>query len=612
MILNKKFLKALFPVICFIFFSAGSITAAEMTDNIKKGISKMTLNRLDDALTYFQRELTSNPRNGLASFYIGELYYRKADFSKALEYYQKAIETEPDNAAFNLGAGSAYLAAGQIDRATEQFQRVINNAVGTYEAERAKQMLAKINSTGRDRTIVEKWQNAEKNVQVEQVVAKQPERPGPEVMPGQTVSVESLVKDLRFGPETKRKEASRILYNFSSSQLEPYLSQFVSQMDKEKNEDVRKNILLLIGKTQTQQAVDYLFNVLESPDYLFDTKMVALQGLSETLSPEAAERLKNILDKMVSSKLKMREEAKGKIETIEKRIDDLESQKFVIKNDIAKLQTQQQTISNKLNMQPAAEAGFAQPPGFAPPEAPGAEKPVETLSPEQIKELRAQLRTLENDIKTKEARIARLEKQVEALKTEKTKYEQLLVKRYSTGTVKVLGVERRASVETPEQVPPGAPPEMPVLQPSVQTSFVQAGSEEEQEQSLALSIIRILGRIGRPEHLSVIERAWEEYRANSFELDYGLVRAQLGSYEYIEKLVSRLQDDYPSDPGEVYFRAEIVKVIGNYLSKHENQDYAELLGYLAESDPNQVVKVAANQALSKIKTKEADKPAQRT
>ncbi|MCM8765105.1 MAG: hypothetical protein NC830_07090, partial [Candidatus Omnitrophica bacterium] len=85
-----------------------------------------------------------------------------------------------------------------------------------------------------------------------------------------------------------------------------------------------------------------------------------------------------------------------------------------------------------------------------------------------------------------------------------------------------------------------------------------------------------------------------------------------GSYEYIEKLVSRLQEDYPSDPSEAYFRAEIVKVIGNYLSKHENQDYAELLGYLAESDPNQVVKVAANQALSKIKTKESDKPARKT
>ncbi|MCM8789175.1 MAG: tetratricopeptide repeat protein, partial [Candidatus Omnitrophica bacterium] len=570
------------------------------------------VNRLDDALTYFQRELTSNPQNGLAYYYIGEVYYRKADFSKALDNYQKAIEKEPDNASYHLGAGTAYLAAGQTDKAIEQFQIVINTAVGTYEAEQAKQRLAKVNSVLRDKEIVEKWQNAQKNVQVEKVVEEQPEKSPAELALVQTVSVDALVKDVRFGPETKRKEASRFLYNFSASQLEPFLSQFISHMDKEKNEEVRKNLLLVIGKTQTQQAVDYLFNVLESPDYLFDTKMVALVGLSETLRPDAAEKLKNILDKMVSSKLKMREEAKDKIEAIEKKIDDLESQKFVIRNDIAKVQSQRQTIYNKLNMQPAFEEGAALPPGIAPPEVPGAEKPVEILTPEQIKQLRAQLRTLENDINTREARIARLEKQIETLKSEKTKYEQLLVKRYSTGAVKVLGVERRSSVETPEQASFGAPPEMPIPQPSAQPSFVQTGPEEQQEQSLALSIIKILGRIGNPDHLFVIEKAWEEYKAASFELDYGLVRAQLGSYEYIEKLVSRLQEDYPSDPSETYFRAEIVKVVGNYLSKHENQDYAELLSYLAESDPNQVVKVAANQALSKIKTKEPEKPARKT
>ncbi|MCM8765110.1 MAG: tetratricopeptide repeat protein, partial [Candidatus Omnitrophica bacterium] len=254
--LNKKIFKVLLPVICFIFFATNGILAAEMTDNIKKGISKMIINRLDDALTYFQRELTSNPKNGLASFYIGELYYRNADFSKALEYYQKAIETEPDNASFHLGAGTAYLAAGQTDKAIEQFQIVINTAVGTYEAEQAKQRLAKINSMLRDKAIVEKWQNAEKNVQVEKVVEKQPEKLPAEQALVQTVSVEALVKDSRFGPETKRKEASTTLYNFSPSQLEPYLSQFISQMDKEKNEEVRKNLLLVIGKTQTQQAVD--------------------------------------------------------------------------------------------------------------------------------------------------------------------------------------------------------------------------------------------------------------------------------------------------------------------------------------------------------------------
>jgi len=606
---DKKLWFVSFVFLLSVFFTGSFAISAEMTDNIKKGISRMSMNRLDDARMYFERETSSNPGNGLAYYYIGEVFYRKAEFSKALENYQKAIEIEPDKPAYNLGAGIAYLALGQTDKAIEKLQAIITGAPGTYEAKQAEQILARIKNTGRDREIVEKWQNAEKSLGVEKVVEKV-EKPEAGPVPVQTISVEALVKDARFGPETKRKEASRALYSLTPSQIEPYLSQFIAQMDKEKNEDVKKNLLLVIGRTQTREAVDYLFNVLESPNYLFDTKMVALAGLSETLNPEAAEKLKNVLDKMVTDKMLVREEAKKRIEATEKRIDELESQKFVLRNDIAKLRVQRQEIYDKLNVQPGGEEGPAMP-VIAPPETPAGEKPVEILTPEQVKQLRAQLRTIENDINSKESRISRLERQIETLKSEITRNQQLLVKRYGTGTVKVLGVTRTAAVQSEEQPTPGIPPEM--MQPGGpgQPAFTQAGAEEEQEQSLALSIIKILGRIGKPDHLSVIERAWEEYKANSFELDYGLVRAQLGSYEYIEKLVSRLQEDYPaSDTNEIYFRADIVKTLGNYLAGHENQDYTELLGYLAESDPNQVIKIAANQALSKIRTKET--PARQT
>ncbi|MCX7705436.1 MAG: tetratricopeptide repeat protein [bacterium] len=609
--MNKKILYLL----TFLIIIAGCGFSAEMTDNIKKGISKMALNRLDDALTYFEREIASNPRNGLGYYYAGEVYYRKANFSKALELFQKAIEIEPNRAAYHLGTGIAYLALGQSDKAIEEFQTVINNAPGTYEAKQAEQNLAKIKGMKRDREIVEKWQNAEKNVQVEKVVEKKPETPQMQIL-AQTVSIDSLVKDLRFGQESKRKDASKMLYNFTSSQLEPFLPQFISHMEKEKNEEVKKNLLLVIGKTQTQQAVDYLFGVLENPEKPFDTKMVALAALSETLSPAAAEKLKDVLDKMVSAKIKKREDARARIESIEKRIDDLESQKFVLRNDITKLRTQRQSIYDKLNVQPAVEegpgVGPVPAPGIAPPSPVPAQRQIEILTPEQIRQLRAQLRTIENDIHNKESRLSRLEKQVENLNAEKTKYEQLLVKRPTTGSVKVLGVTRATTVQPQQEIPPGMPPQMVPGVPQVQPSFTQAGSEEEQEQSLALSIIKILGRIGKPDYLPVIEKAWEEYKADSFELDYGLVRAQLGSYEYIDQLAARLQEDYPgSDQDEVYFRADIVKALGNYLATHENQDYAELIGYLAESDPNQVVKIAANQALSKIKSKE-EKPARQT
>lgn len=609
MLQNKKFLILLAFFIVTFFILSGYIMAAEMTDNIKKGLQKLSMNKLDDARSYFEREMASNPKNGLAYYYSGEVYYRKGDFSKAIETYQKAIEIEPENPSYKLGLGIAYLAAGQTDKAIEELQAVVSAAGQRYEGKEAEILLAKIKDDKRDKDTITKWQDLEKNVQ-KPVEEKKTEAAQPEMPQTQKVSVEALVKEVRFGTDTKRKEASQMLYNLIPSQLEPFLPQFIAQIDKEKNDEVKKNLLLIIGKTQTKEAVDFLFGILENPTVLFDTKMVALQGLSETLSPDAAERLKDVLDKMVSTKLKMRENARKKIDEIDKKIDDIESQKYVIKNDITKLRVERQKIYDKLNLQPEAEAGGPVPPEVAPPGAAPPERPVETLSPEQIRQLRAQLRTIENDINKNEARITRLDKQIENLKAEKAKQEQILVKRYSTGTVKVLGITRTADEQPAQEQTPGVPMEP---MPGMGMPAVQAGEEQVQEQSLALSIIKILGRIGKPEHLTVIEKAWEEYEASSFELDYGLVRAQLGSYEYIEKLVERLQQDYPAqDMNEIYFRADIVKVIGTYLSKHENQDYAELLAYLAESAPYQVIKIAANQALSKIKTKETEKTGKQT
>ncbi len=598
----KRSLPVCFAILFLLFAIMAS--AGELTDNIKKGIARLEMNRLEEAKMYFEREISANPKNGLAYYYAGEVYYRKGEFSKALENYSKAVEMEPENVVYRIGSGIVNLSMGKTEKAIEELQQVIKASPSSFEAVKAHQMLEKIKDNSRSKEIIEKWRELEQKKQVEETVEKKEETPA--VAPEERaprISVDALVKDLRFGTETKRKEASRMLYSFLPEQLAPFLSQFTLHFEKEKNEEVKKNLLLVIGKTMTKEAVDFLFEILESSQQTFDMKMVALQGLSETLSPDAAERLKNVLDKMVSSKLKMRQDATKRIEELEKRIDDLESQKYVLKNDITKLRVERQSIYEKLNMQPESEAAIPGMPGVPAPEVAPGEGPVQILSLEQVKQLREQLRKIENDIQSKESRIARLDKQIENIKSEKVKYEQLLVKRYSQ-TVKVLGVTRRTAVSTREELPP----EMATTFTMPSFGAVAAGAEEEQEQSLALSIIKILGRIGKPEHLSVIEKAWEEYQTESFELDYGLVRAQLGSYEYIERLVNRLQEDYPpSDPEEVYFRADIARVLGKYLAEHPNQEYVDLLGYIAESDPNQVVRVAANQALSKIKTKEASK-----
>ncbi len=616
---------------CLLLVFVNIVSSAEMSENVKKGLMKMSMNHLDEAQSYFEREQQSNPKNGLAYYYTGEVYYRKADFSKALEYYQKAIETEPTNSGYHLGAGMAYLSLGQSDKAIEEFQTIVNNAPGTYEARQAELQLSKIKNTKKDIESIRKWQSSEKSKQTGIAIKKEEQTvQAPPVQ--QKIQVEPVVKDLRFGTLTKRKEASKLLYSFSSSQLEPFLQQFISHMDKEKDDEIKKNLLLVIGRIQTEDASEYLFSVLDSPNYLFDTKMVALQSLSEFLNPAVAEKLKDILDNMVTRKLRMREEAKAKIQSIEQKIDDLDVQKVTLESDRAKLNAKLQQINEKLMIQPFEAPAFgpgvppevaAPPPGAAVPRGavPAPASGAETLTPEQIKQLKAEAKKIEEDIKTKDRQMERIKDQIARLQGEKQKYEKILEKRYSTGVVKVIGAV--STKQIPQHPAPGVglpAPEMPEAFPGMPSvpamssqPTVSAGSEEEQEQALGLSIVKILGKFGKPDYMPVIEKAWEEYKADSFELEYGLVRAQLGSYEYIEKLVERLQEDYPSaDPNEILFRADIVKVLGGYLSQHENQDYVELLGYLAESDPNEAIKVAAYQALSKVKTIQQEKPSKKS
>ena len=57
---------------------------------------------------------------------------------------------------------------------------------------------------------------------------------------------------------------------------------------------------------------------------------------------------------------------------------------------------------------------------------------------------------------------------------------------------------------------------------------------------------------------------------------------------------------------------ETVLVMSNYLSRNKNDDYVDLLNYLAESDPVLEVRKAANQALVKIKQSVPAQPPQKS
>jgi len=557
---------------CMLLVCGGYAQGDEMSENMRIGLAKMSANRFDEAQDYFEKEQQSNPGNSLAYYYSGEIYYRKADFSKALEYYQKAIEIEPSNLAYHFSAAMVYYAIGQFDKAIEEFQVVITGNPGTYQAKQAEQYVARIKSAQKDSGILKKWEAGEKAGQT-QIIGKTQETDksqSPQV--GQQIQIESVVKDLKFGTLTKRKDASKLLYSFfSSNQLQPFLPDFIDRVNKEKDIAIKKNILFIIGKINTQQSYNYLFEVLDSPDQLFDIKIVAFQALYNYLTPDSAEKLKDVLSNLVPRRMKMREEIIKNIEAMEDKIDDIKFQKIPLEVEREKIRATTYTTPEQIDAQLADSfrSGSAS---------------IWTL--QQYKDMKAEARNVKREIdamvEEKDKQIERLNSQIAMLEEEKKQYENLLKKQFK-GTGQVIG-----GVNTPR----------------ISEMSISSGSEDEQEQALALSLIKILGRLGKPEYIDVIERAWEEYRSNLFEPEYGLVRAQLGYYDYITKLAERLQDDYPSsNPNEAGFRAEIATVLGAYLSQNENQDYINLLAYLAESDPNEVVKLAASGALSKIKNR---------
>ena len=344
------------------------------------------------------------------------------------------------------------------------------------------------------------------------------------------MNIDEVIKDLKFGTLSKRKEAGNLLLSFSGSDLQKFIQPLIVQLDKEKDPEIRKDILVAIGMSGTVESGNILLDFLGRAEESFDAKLTALKSLGNVSSPEVAEKLKDILSSLVDRRVNLRKDAQDKIESANHEIENIDANRISLQTELDALQQEISNDENKIN-----QAGGAMRTRFAVPPTEDSAKTV--LSPDEVKKIQEEIKSDRKKAEDKKSKIQELDDKKKVLQDDISKNQDFLAKKFGEVTV-------TQSYAGGAPMPFGAGPGIQMRG----QSNAQAAPEDVQEQTFALTIIQTLGKIGKPDYVSVMEKAWIEYGNKNFELNYGLARAQLGTYDYIGKLADHLKDDYPQNP----------------------------------------------------------------
>jgi tetratricopeptide (TPR) repeat protein len=74
-----------------------------------------------EAITHYQKTLTFEPANYLATLFVGDMYYRMQDTDRASEWFSRAIAIAPDRETAHRYWGDALTQAGRLDEARRHF-----------------------------------------------------------------------------------------------------------------------------------------------------------------------------------------------------------------------------------------------------------------------------------------------------------------------------------------------------------------------------------------------------------------------------------------------------------------------------------------------------------
>lgn len=77
-----------------------------------------------EAIKFFHKSLSLNPRNHLVFNALGFAHSMKGDLRQSLQYFQKCLEINPNFTEAHNNIGMIYQEMGFIDKAEEEFQKV--------------------------------------------------------------------------------------------------------------------------------------------------------------------------------------------------------------------------------------------------------------------------------------------------------------------------------------------------------------------------------------------------------------------------------------------------------------------------------------------------------
>ncbi|RLI52561.1 MAG: hypothetical protein DRO93_14840 [Candidatus Thorarchaeota archaeon] len=205
------------------------------------------------------------------------------------------------------------------------------------------------------------------------------------------------------------------------------------------------------------------------------------------------------------------------------------------------------------------------------------------------------MKNIDKQIEGKKERLTEIDEKLKNLQEKRRRYQMLLARK--GGKVKISAPTYRPQPSS-EMIPPGMEQEfMPGYAPQEKTT------EEENEIIFAMKLMITLGEMGDKEALPVIKKAWKEFGVSNYRTYYALTLAQLGDYSRIRILLARLKQDYPQTQEkdtEVKLRADIIKVLGQYLKTNPDKEIIGLISYLSEEAQYPEIKKVASNVLATL------------
>lgn len=582
------------PVIIVFFFSLTILSLADLQpEMLRKGLTLIKLGQWQQAISFFQQEVNSNPAEAQAYFYLGLAQEKAGDVKAAISNYERAIQLKPAEAEFHYSLGRLYLSSGDEEKALQHFAQAESISPQSIYGVLARQEKLQLLTKRSDRQLVEEW--LKKEAELKEAKEKEKEKPE-QVSPGQEQPAtaqgeaekveerepaEKLMKVLRHGREKQRRQASETLLSYPEGEIKPFSQLLIGLLRRERVTDIRKNIISLVGMTKTVESIDTLLRILSNPQERFEYKLVALSSLSGIKEENVVTALRTTLQELVAARIQEREQAKRNLSDLEKKIEEIETEKLTLEAEITALETKKNELQNKIS------GGYlepGQPPGV-PPAAGLPAMAQGTLKPAEIVKIQKDIKAMEKEIEEKRRRVELLGQKKQEAEEKKGRYVALLSKKQG---------------QAGEKQPPGQP-----WMPQTEITGSEETEEERNQQQFALSLIDALGALRDRESLPVIRSAWQEFGNEEKKLSYSLALARLGDYSQISALVERLQQDLPegdtNQQAEVSFRAAVVEVVGEYVKANQEQELLELLQYLAEESAFPEIKEAALDALAFVK-----------